>query len=214
MKKFLITSILALSVVVSAFAEVRTSLVFHGGYNYNMNYRDAMGYTNTNALPDFNAGAQGLIYLGKRFRLGVDLEYYNISFTRKYNFINPTESSIDYTQMAINNVGANPNIDFRLFSMGKLDLYATTSLQLEFSITDYQKNTLLNGNTSTTRYIKNDYSKFMTGANGGFILNYNISKNIALSLTPKYTYFFEPFYPRNDYDFQRLGMNFGVEWKF
>jgi len=173
-----------------------------------------MGYTNLNLTPDFGSGAKGLIYLGKRFRLGAEVEYNNVSFTRQYNFLNPEATSIDRTKMAIHNLAVNPNLDFRFFTIGKLDVYASTGLQLEFTLTDYQRTFLMNGDKLTSKYVERDYSDFRTGVNGSVVFNYNINSSLAVVLAPKYTYFFDPLFPRNEYNFQRLGVNLGVEWKF
>jgi len=73
---------------------------------------------------------------------------------------------------------------------------------------------LANGDKLTTNLMSRDFTKTQAGAVGGLILKYNVNPSFGITLAPDYTYFFDQFSTKNDYNMQRIGMNLGVEWKF
>jgi hypothetical protein len=198
----------------SGISQERYSFFFSSGYDNNMNFLSAMKYTNTNEFPDYNFGVGGAVYLNDRFRARLELKYVNMSFTRKYNFQSTTASTPDRSVLSVSNIDFNPYIDYRIFSIGKFDLYGYTGFRFEFNFGDYQKCYMLGGDTSYKNYIENNYKKAMVGLTGGCSFNYNLNKKFALSISPEFTHFLHYFYSDNSSNLERMSVNLGVEWKF
>jgi hypothetical protein len=214
MKKYLTVSLLFVFVSLAGFSQERYSLFFSSGYNSNVNHLSGMAYSNTNQFPDYNLGVGGAVYLNDRFRLRGELKYVNISFTRNYNFSSTSALTLDRSVLSVSNVDFNPYIDYRIFSIGKLDFYGYTGLRFEFSLDGAQSSYTKDGEKSYSNYIESNYKKAMVGLTGGCSLNYNINKQFAVSLSPEYTKFMNYFYSDNTSSLNRSSINLGFEWKF
>jgi hypothetical protein len=198
----------------SSYAQSNFSWGLSGGYDKTFNHFTGMNYTNTDALPDFNFGVDGILKIGDRFRLKAEVHYSNLSFTRKYNFESLDDKRIDFSNLAIHNLGLTPKIDYRLASAGKLDIYASAGVKFEFALGKYERSLRADGEQTTKNFITDSYKQTQIGAVGGFVFKYNLSDFTAITLMPEYTYFFDKFYSKNDFDMQRVGVNLGVEWRF
>lgn len=214
MKKFLTVSLLFVFMTLAGFSQERYSLFFSSGYDNNVNHLSGMDYSNTNQFADYNLGVGAAVYLNDRFRLRGELKYVNMSFTRNYNFLTTTTSTLDRSVLSVSNFDFNPYIDYRIFSVGKLDFYGYTGLRFEFSLGDTQSAYTIDGEKSYSNHIENNYKKAMVGLTGGCSLSYNINKQFAVSISPEYTRFMNYFYSDNISNLNRSSINLGLEWKF
>lgn len=214
MKKYLTVSLLFVFMTLAGFSQERYSLFFSSGYDNNVNHLSGMDYSNSNQFPDYNLGVGAAVYLNDRFRLRGELKYVNMSFTRNYNFITTTTSTLDRSVLSVSNFDFNPYIDYRIFSVGKLDFYGYTGLRFEFSLGDTQSAYTIDGEKSYSNHIENNYKRAMVGLTGGCSLSYNINKQFALSISPEYTRFMNYFYSDNISNLNRSSINLGLEWKF
>ncbi len=220
-KKLLVFGFVILSYV--GFSQNDVSIGFSGGYDYNyghmLNPRNGI---NSNAIPDFNVGADISWYLGERIRIRAELRYTNFSFTRDLQIPqNGNDKNMKNTILTVNNLDFAPHFDFRLFSLKKLDCYITAGLKAEFNIGDYARSYTYGGEKSNyDSYITDRYNgqtghiNTLAGAVGGLILKYNVNEQLGITLKPEYTSFFNYFYDQNDMPLQRGSLNVGLEWRF
>jgi len=214
MKKFINLSLLIILIAHTGFSQKKYSLFFSSGYDYNINYMSNMKYQNSNNFPDYNLGIGGAAYLNDRVRLRAELKYVNTSFSRQYDFETTTASTLSKSVIAINSIDVNPYLDYRFFSICNFDLYGYSGFRFEFNMGDYQYSNTIDGDKSYKNYIESNYKKAMAGLTGGFSLNYNLTKKLALSISPEYTYFLNYLYSNNKSNLERINVNLGVEWKF
>jgi len=212
LKLSLIVIFLTISLV--NYSQSKFSFGVSGGYNKTFNHLVGMKDANTDAFPDYNIGVDGILSIGERIRLRTDLHYSNIGITRKYNSESTDLRRLDYSKLAISNLDFTPKCEYRLATSGKLDIYASAGFRFEFQIGQYERTFLANGDKAENKYIADAFTKTQAGAVVGFLLKYNISEYMALTLAPEYTYFLDYFFSKNDYKMQRVGVNLGVEWKF
>jgi hypothetical protein len=198
----------------AGFSQSNFSLGVSGGYDRSFNFLTGMKYSNSDIYPDFNLGVDGILNLGEKMRIRAELRYANMNYTREYNFDSQSSDRLEKSVLYISNLDINPRFDYKLIKAGNFDLYASAGLKLEFTLGDYERSTLANGDKLTTTHIENDYTKTQAGVVGGFIFKYNVNPSFGITLSPDYTCFFDKFYSKNDYILQRVGVNLGVEWKF
>jgi hypothetical protein len=212
--KYFSICLLFFVMALSGFSQEHSSIYFSTGYDHNINYLSGLKYDNTNKFPDFNFGFGGTVYLNDRFRLRGELKYVNLSYTRNYDPTSSTSNTLDHAKISINYLDLNPYLDYRFFSIGKLDFYGYAGLCLEFSMGDHQRVHTVGGDTSTKKYIDTNYKKELYGVTGGCIFSYNLDKHFALTLSPEYTYFVRYLYFDNSSNLQRINVNVGFEYKF
>lgn len=219
-KKLLVFGFVLLSYL--GFSQNTISIGLNGGYDYNyghlLNPRNGV---NINAFPDFNIGADVSWYLGKRVRIRGEFQYANMAFTRDLvHPYNNNDDNIKTTKLSVNRLGFSPNVDFRMFSIGKFDAYITAGLKADFNMGDFARSFTYGGEKSYNNYIDDEYGSdkghigTMTAALGGFIFKYNVSQNWSVTMKPQYTSFFNFFYNDNRQPLQRGSLNFGVEYSF
>lgn len=198
----------------TGFSQSKLALSFQGGYDQNLNYLGDLKKLNTNELPDFSGGVNLIYYMGKKFRLRVESDYSNISFTRDYQTDQSIENNVALTKMAINNISLNPHVDYKLVSLGNLDLYGSAGLRFEFTITDWQRTFNQAGELLSGKYLLDEINPGQAGGTGGLILKYNLSEHLGVQLAPEYTYYFRPLFGTNDNNLQRFSVKAGLEWRF
>jgi hypothetical protein len=148
-------------------------------------------------------------------RVRLDLHYANIGFTRNYNSDRSNPLNIDISKIAISNLDLSPKFEYRLVSLGKLDLFASAGFKFEFALGKYERCYLVNGKLSDQQHVdKSEFTQTQAGAVGGLVFKYNLNEFTAITLSPEYNYFFDKFSSRNDYVMQRTSVNLGVEWRF
>lgn len=184
------------------------------GYDQNLNHLDGLRYTNTNELPDFNLSADIGYEITNRFKVRAELAYNNLSFLRDYNSDASDPKNVANTKMVINSMGFSPFVDFRLFSVSRLDIAATAGVNFAFGTSNWQRTFNQAGEKLDGAYFKDEITSGLLGTTGGLILKYNITDNLGIKLSPQYSYYFDSFFTLNDDNFQRMRMNIGVEWKF
>ncbi len=214
MKKYFTVSLLFMFLALTGFSQEHYSLFFSGGYDSNANHLTGMNYSNLNKFPDYNLGVGAAVYLNDRFRARTEIKYVNIGFTREYNSDYTTPLTMKDTKMTIYSFDINPYLDYRIFTIGKLDFYGYAGFRFEFSFGDRQVTHTMDGDKSHTKHIATDYKKAIVGFTGGCNLTYNINKKYAIYVSPEYTQFINYFYSDNTANMNRASLNLGVEWKF
>jgi hypothetical protein len=199
---------------VTGYSQSTFSLGVSGGYNKSFNHLVRMANT-TDAFPDYNFGVDGILKINERLNVRAELHYSNLSFTQKYNTVSSDPLRYYKSKLAISYLDISPEIECRLFSIKKFDLFASTGFKFEFQMGKYERAYLANGDKSDYNYISDvEYTTTQAGVVGGLVAKYNVTQYMAFTLKPEYTYFFHEFYSKNDYNMQRVGVNLGVEWKF
>jgi hypothetical protein len=211
-KVFLVIFFLIFSVV--GYSQTTFSFGVSGGYDHNFNYLTGLTNTTSSSFPDFNFGVDGILNIGEKMRIRAELKYSNMNLTRNWNFNSQDLTRFDKSVLYISNLDLCPRFDYKLLTTGKFDLYASAGFHFEFNLGNYERSTLANGDKLTTNLMSRDFTKTQAGAVGGLILKYNVNPSFGITLAPDYTYFFDQFSTKNDYNMQRIGMNLGVEWKF
>jgi hypothetical protein len=214
LKGKLLLVIFFLVFAISGYSQSTFSLGVSGGYNKSFNHLVRMLNT-TDAFPDYNFGVDGILKINDRLNVRAEMHYSNLSFTQKYNTVSSDPLRYYQSKLAISYLDISPKIECRLFSIKKFDLFASTGFQFEFQMGKYERAYLANGDKSDNDYISNvDYTTTQAGVVGGLVAKYNVTQFMAITLKPEYTYFFDEFYSKNNYNMQRVGLNLGVEWKF
>lgn len=199
---------------VTAFSQSKFAVSFQGAYDQNSNYLEDLKKLNTNEIPDFSGGVNLIYYLGKKFRLRAESDYSNISFTRDYQTDASIDKNVGLTKMSINNISLNPHVDYKIFSLGQLDLYGSAGLRFEFTLSDWQRTYNQAGDLLSGKYLLDEINPGEIGGTGGLILKYNISEHLGIQVAPEYTYYFRPLFTMNDNNLQRLSLKAGIEWRF
>lgn len=212
-KQFVIVMVLTM-ISFTGFSQTYFSLGVSGGYDKTFNHLTNLNYENTDAFPDYNFGAEAIINFGERMRVRTDVHYSNLGFTRDYNTVSTDPRSRDYSTLAISNLTISPKFDYKFATLGKIDIYASAGVKFEFELGKYETTYLANGDKAENSYISDSFTKTQAGGVAGLLFKYKLSDYTALFLTPEYTCFFDKFHAQNDYVMQRVGVNFGIEWKF
>jgi hypothetical protein len=213
-RRFLI--IVALLVIsVAGYSQSKGSIGFKAGYDQNYFIYDDLYGNNFSAFPDFNIGADASLYLNDNIRLRAELKYANVSYTREYNNPGSLDQNIEYSTLAINNLNINPFVDFKLFSIkDKFDFYYTFGMKVEFSVGDRQRSFTYGGEKIDKSFITDIHKDVMLGSGTGFILKYNVNKNLGITLSPEATIFYGEYYEKNNWHYVRSSVNVGFEWTF
>lgn len=214
-QKLFITAVLLISAM-TTFSQNSTSFGVNVGYDQNMYLNSNLLGTVSNELPDISIGADITYYIGEKMRLRTELRYSNISFQKEYAK-GIDDDNLGVTKLATNNIGLVPHFDYKLFSLGKLDLYSTAGLRFEITLDDYYRSYTVAGERMSQDYYNSYFEKHastMLGATAGFLFKLNLGENTALTLSPEYTGYFWKYYDKNDKALQRASLNIGLEWKF
>lgn len=191
-----------------------------GGYDKTFNHLTGLGLLDTkDAFPDFNLGVDGMFNVGEKIRIRAELGYENLSYTKNWNSESTDPTRIYKSVVSVSNLDISPRVDYKLAKSGSFDLYASAGFRFEFTLGNYERTTLANGDKLTTNLIintntKTNFTQTQAGAVGGFILKYNVNPSFGITLAPDYTYFFDYYYTQNVDKMQRIRVNLGVEWKF
>lgn len=213
MKHHLLLTIV-LFLALTSFSQSKFSLGFTAAYDQNSNHLVDLNKINTNEIPDFGAGANLIYYINDRMRLRAEAEYSNISFMRDYETDASVVKNIGVTKIAINDISLNPHFDYKLFSLSKLDLFASAGMRFEFTLTDWQRTYNRGGDLLGGKYLTDALNPGMIGGIGSVILKYNVTEHLGIQVVPEYTYFFRPLFGLNENNFQRMSLKAGVEWRF
>jgi hypothetical protein len=199
----------------SSYGQVKFGLGASATYNHNNHFLVGMPYTNNSYYPDFSTGIQGIMLIGEKVRIRLGVDYSNLNFERVYNFVNnDNPARLDRSQLWVSSLSLIPKVDYKILKAGKFDMYVSGGGTFEFLLGDFEKTVLANNAVSSSRYIKNDFTKTLMGVNGSLLFKYNFSENIGMTLSPGYTYFFDKYYSKNIDNLQRIGVSIGCEWKF
>jgi len=195
----------------AGFSQSRLSLNLNGGLDKNFNkYYSANSYSEVeDPGTDFSTGINLAYKVGAKNRLRLDMKYTQFSFGQE-----PTSSAskIILTEFKAYNMVLNPRFDILLFAKNKFELYVSPGASFNFLINNDQITTRTDGDTSYSNYIDTDYNNSMAGVIAGALAKYNITDRLGLTLSPDYTLYFAELYDRNNQLFQRLSLNFGIEW--
>lgn len=198
----------------AAKAQQKFALSIHGGYDINKNHLIDLQKLNTNESPDFGAGFNAIFYVREKLRIRAELEYSNISFTRDYQTDPSQPNNIAKTNVAINNIGVNPHLDYKLISWSGFELYAGGGFRFEFKQTAWQRTFNHAGNKLNGNYFRDILNPGQVGLVGSLIGRYSLGDHAAIFLAPEYTYFLRPLFGLNDHLFQRTSFKLGYEWRF
>mgnify|MGYP001766987884 CR=1 FL=1 len=231
--------VILLSTTLLGHSQVQFGVGFSMGYNKSFDgttgpglYR-RMPLENKNNFPDYNFGADGILKIKDWLRVKAELHYSNLGFTRYWNpdLSNPGTGDIKRIQeskVAVSYMDFSPKAELRFLKLGNFDAYASLGFQFEFKSGKWEKTTTLEGRETDDDYVLDDFNKSQSGVVGGLLLKYNITPNWAVTLSPSYTYFFDPLIFQNDYDhdidtwllnlnkydLKRYTVNIGVEYLF
>lgn len=214
-QKLIITAVLLISAF-TTFSQNRTSFGVSLGYDQNMYYDQYLSGTVSNEIPDFSIGGNINYHFGEKMILRTELKYSNLSFQKDYS-IGTDADDLDITKLASNNIGIIPHFDYKLFSIGKLDLYSSVGLRFEITFDDFYRSYTNAGDRMNADYFNTyfeEHSQSMFGATVGFLFKMNLGENTALTLSPEYTSYFSEFYDENQMALQRASVNLGLEWRF
>lgn len=210
----------------------QTQFILGGSLGYDKSFHqfDFMPKTNTDASPDYNFGIDGIMKLNDWLRVKAEIHYENMGFTRNWNTGSTDPDAIDISKVALSNLDISPMVDLRFLKVGKFDVFATAGFRFEFQMGKWEKSLTNSGEETDYDHVMDTYNESKAGVVGGLLFKYNLNKDFALTLSPQYTYFFDPFYFQNSYEdeykFDFLGMEFnkcnlrrasvniGVEWNF
>ena len=214
-QKLFITAVLLISAL-ATFSQNSSSFGVNVGYDQNMFITSNLEGNVTNELPDMSIGANLIYGFGEKVRLRAELRYSNISYTQNYLKPSTDVDNVELSKITANNIGIVPHLDYKLFNLGKMDVYATAGLRYEFNLGDYVRTYTYAGDLFGTDYTPTTetHAKSMMGATLGFLFKVNVSEKAALTLSPEYTSYFWKYYDQNEMAFQRASLNFGFEWRF
>lgn len=184
------------------------------GYDHNWNHLEGIRYNDTSPFPDFHLGADVGYELTDWLKVRAEVTYSNVNFLRDYNSDAGDPKNVSKTKVSVNRLGVNPFVDFRLFSINKLDVLATAGVNFEFGAGEWQRTLNHNGDRLDGTYFNDELTTRTFGTTGGMIFKYNITKNLGIKLAPQYTYYYDSFFTLNSSNFQRMRLNAGIEWKF
>ncbi len=216
---------LALLLVLTAFfqagmAQTQFSLGVSAGYDQSYNQFYKMPKTNVDAFPDYNLGVNGILGINDWLRVKLELHYANIGFTRHWNIESTSPDRIDLSKVSLNNLDVSPRVDLRFLHLGNFEVFFSPGFRFEFMLGKYERSYTAAGTLMEETYITDKYNEGNAGVVGSLLFRYAISPEFSITLSPEYTYFFDPLYYQSEYDdpskydMQRIGVNLGVEWRF
>jgi len=113
-----------------------------------------------------------------------------------------------HASILVSYVGSNLHFDYLVYHINKFEIFASPAITYErilsYVISTYNLN------------VFNDINppRKIAGGTFSFILKYNITEKIGITLVPEYTRFFREFYLYNGKPYERLSTNLGLEFKF
>lgn len=112
--------------------------------------------------------------------------------------------------------GVNFRADYLLVNSPKFQMFISPALKWEFVIDREVKNVRKDGTWNWRSYneIINENPKSIMGAGVAALFKYNITKNLGITVSPEYSYYFRNFVRVNDKAYQRLSLSAGVEFNF
>ncbi len=202
------------------FAQPQFSLGVSGGYDKNFNQFYKMPKTNVDAFPDYNIGVDGILTINDWLRVKAEIHYENLGFTRNWDIESSSPDRIDVSKVSLNNLDISPKVDLRFLKLGNFETYFSAGFRFEFMLGKYEVSYTASGEEMEDDHVMDEYNEGQAGVVGGLLFKYNVSDNISITLSPEYTYFFDPLYLQSEYDddyehdLYRMGVNLGVEWRF
>jgi opacity protein-like surface antigen len=210
MKK-IYTLLFFVACAVSGFSQSRFFVGLNGGLDFYSNkYYSKNEYRKfEDGKTDFSAGLDlGYRFSDKaRFRLGFNYNEYLFGERPE------TPGDIVKSEMTLRNLDIIPRLDFRVWSLKKLELFLSPGLRLAYTLEGDEKSFRSNGTISDLHYMNQKYKDKMSGLVGGALLKYNFTKHLGAVLSPDYTFFFDKLYDKNDGNLQRFSVNLGLEWR-
>lgn len=190
----------------------------NSGIDININaYRlnaNSAGNNFYNVNSHYNIGLDYGLMVSKKFRPRIELKYVKMNYGAGWDNANiPT-----FKESVVNlyNFDINFRFDYLLFNASKFQLFVSPALKWELNVAREENNIRYDGSDNWANYngIIAENSRNFFGGAFSTIFKYNIIENIGITLTPEYTLFFHNFVSSNDKHFQRLSVNFGLEFNF
>lgn len=152
--------------------------------------------------------------ISSRWRPRIELKYTKLSYN--VDWANSNLPTIDYCVVNMSNFDINLHADYLFLNTNKIQIFLSPAVKWEFNISREEHNYLSSGKNNWGSYngVINENPRNLLGGSASAIFKYNITRNIGLTLTPEYTMFFRKFVLANDKSYQRLSVNFGVEFNF
>lgn len=192
------------------------SIGLNGGIGSNFNaYRlsaDDKGFTYYGINPHYAYGMDLGFLIKNKIRIRASISYHEMEYGMYWN--NYTE--FDKTITQLNNLNLGLHVDYSIYSSKRLQLFISPALTGELVLKDQHENILSDGDTNDKDYnvLSNQYPAGILGANMAFPVRYKLINHFYLTLTPGYTCFLKNFTSDNDKLYQRVNLNFGLEFTF
>ncbi|MBN1924366.1 MAG: outer membrane beta-barrel protein [Prolixibacteraceae bacterium] len=215
-----IVAIALLFFAFEGFSQVDFSLGISAGYDKSYNQFYKMPKTNVDGFPDYNFGVDAILGINDWLRVKAEIHYANLGFTRHWNIESTNPDRIDLSKVSLNNLDISPKVDLRFLKIGNFEAYATAGFKFEFLLGKYEVSYTASGEEMEGDYVADEYNEGQAGLTGGLLFKYKASDKISITLSPEYTYFFDPLYKLSEYeddykyDLYRVGVKLGVEWRF
>jgi hypothetical protein len=164
--------------------------------------------------PQYNIGIDYGMMITEKFRPRVELKYVQLSYGAGWDDANI--STLKESTVTLNNFDFNIHMDWLLISSSKFQIFVSPGLKWELNLNRTVKNIRISGSHNWANYngIVSENSKNLLGGSLSTILKYNITDKIGITMTPEYTLFFRNFVRSNNELYQRVGVNFGLEFGF
>lgn len=190
---------------------------FRSNLDMNLNaYRQAIdenGFDYYDVNPHYSFALDLGVQVSKRLRPRVEVSLattsYGFNWSETYPTFNKTVTHLIY-------LGTNARLDYLLFNSKVFQVYLSPAIKFEYLIDSYVTTWKTDGNTNHTYYkeeMKEAYPNTIGAGALSTIFKYNISDRLGITVTPEYSIYFRKFVVSNDKLYQRLSLNFGVEFR-
>jgi hypothetical protein len=159
----------------------------------------------------FDLGVMATEWLRPR----LEMKYVRLVYGQEWlGWSSSTYTTFKYTNTRVNYLDLNLHFDFLLLGKSsRMKVFISPAIKTEYALGASYKTKKTDGDVSRKNYSDLDeyYPHSIAGAACSMIFKYELNEFMGLTFTPEYTKFFRQFQRVNNNDYQRFGLNIGIE---
>jgi hypothetical protein len=186
------------------------------GINHSINaFRDTPNSSGNNfykGTDQFNFGINYSLVFSKKFRSRFELKYFEYTYNAGWE--NADLPVIKKSVVSLDNIDFNYFLDYKFLEINKFQMFVSPGIKWEINVNREEKNYRNDNTFNWANYngIIGENSRFLMAGSVSVVAKYNITKNISLVIDPDYTIFFRKYVSTNSKNYQRMSLNFGLEF--
>jgi hypothetical protein len=174
-------------------------------------------YNNTfsaSGITSWNFGFDYGYMINSKLRPRIQAKYFQMRYNANWDNANLEDLSQSTVYLFCGS--ANLRLDYLFFNSPKFQAFLSPALKWDFVIDREVKNIRPDGTHNWRSYndIIDENPRSIMGGAVGALFKYNVTKNIGITVSPEYTYYFRNFVRVNDKSYQRMSISAGIEFNF